>query len=125
VHLLFDLDGTLTDSRDGISRSIRHAMATVGHELPADADLTFCLGPPLATSFERLLRTSDAGLIDRAIAAYRGRFEEIGMFENAVYPAIPHVLDVLRAGGHTLHVATAKRVDYAHRILTGPPLLLY
>lgn len=110
-----DLDGTLTDPQIGITRCIRHAMERLGRELPRDADLTWCIGPPLQHSFEHLLGNVDDAA--RAIEYYRERFGEVGLFENEVYAGIPHALAALRASGQRVFVATSKPTVYASRII--------
>ncbi len=117
MHLLFDLDGTLTDSRDGITRCYRHALVELGYPVPADQDIAACIGPPLATAFATFLRTSDPDLIERAIALYRQRFASVGMFENRLYPGVTGMLQACVAMGHTLSVVTAKPTVYANPIL--------
>jgi len=114
--VLFDLDGTLTDPKLGITRSIQHALRKRGLPVP-DADaLAPCIGPPLEQSFrERFgLSPDDAR---SAVADYREYFEPHGMYENAVYPGIQELLAGLRAGGVRLAVATSKPTLYAERIL--------
>jgi phosphoglycolate phosphatase len=113
--ICFDLDGTLTDPKLGITRCIRHALMEVTGEAP-DADaLTWCIGPPLIGSFETLLAgNGDAAL---ALARYRERFGDVGLFENEVYPAIPETLAALTASGFRLFVATSKPTVYARRIV--------
>ena len=114
--VLFDLDGTLTDPKPGITRSIQHALRKRGLAVP-DADaLAPCIGPPLEQSFrERFgLAPDDAR---RAVADYREYFEPHGLYENAVYPGIPELLARLRANGVRLALATSKPTVYAARIL--------
>jgi phosphoglycolate phosphatase len=117
LDLLFDLDGTLTDSRPGIVRCIEHALTEVGVPSPGLDALTTYVGPPLPRSFATLLGTSDPKRIELAIASYRRRFEEVGMFENRLYPGIDAVLAELAGAGHRLHLVTAKPRVYAARIL--------
>lgn len=110
-----DLDGTLTNPELGITRCIRHALAKLGREVSDDVDLTWCIGPPLQGSFERLLGSKrDAAL---ALDIYRERFGEIGLFENTVYAGIPEALAALGAAGERLFVATSKPTVYAARII--------
>lgn len=110
-----DLDGTLTDPELGITRCIRHALAELGRTALDDTDLTWCIGPPLLGSFERLLGNKhDAAL---ALEIYRQRFGEIGLFENKVYGGIPKALTALGAAGDRLFVATSKPTVYAKRIV--------
>ena len=114
---LFDLDGTLTDPYPGITRSVRHAMETLGRPLPADVDLSWVIGPPLTHAFRKLLDTTDESFVAAAVAAYRERYGTIGLYENAVYPGIEPALDRLAEAGVELVLATSKVRVYAERIL--------
>ncbi|WP_374338780.1 HAD hydrolase-like protein [Leeia sp.] len=115
AHLLFDLDGTLTDPFEGITRSVQYAMQQLGFSAPPQAELGWVIGPPLRKSFPQLLGRDD--LTEAAIAAYRERYNQTGLFENQVYAGIPQALDQLTALGHTLYVVTAKPQQPAERIL--------
>ncbi len=118
MNLLFDLDGTLTDPELGITRSIQYALHKLGRsEQPPREALRRYIGPPLRRSFAELLDTRDESRLDAAMAAYRQRFADIGIFENAVYPEVPGGLATLCEGGHRLWVATAKPEVYARRII--------
>lgn len=113
--VLFDLDGTLTDSRPGIIASIQHALAALGRPVPPEASLLWCLGPPLRGSFVRLL--GGEAEADRAVALYRERFGAVGLYENRVYDGIPELLGQLSERGLRLAVATSKAEIYAQRIV--------
>lgn len=115
--VLFDLDGTLTDPKPGICGCIVHSLVSLGHEAPTFDELEWCIGPPLAGSFVRLLGTNDADVITRAIDYYRERFSTVGLFENRVYEGIPECLARLRQTGLKLYVATSKPHVFARRIL--------
>ena len=115
-HLLFDLDGTLTDNFEGISRSILHALASMGAARPNRADLRGCVGPPLRHSFARLLATDDSAQIERAVSHYRARYAETGWRENAVCEGMAEVVTAL-ASGATLHVCTSKPQPFAEKII--------
>jgi phosphoglycolate phosphatase len=117
MQLMFDLDGTLTDSRLGITRCIQHALTEAGVVVPPIEELTRYIGPPLPASFATLLGTSDAEQIEATIASYRRRFEDLGMFENSLYPGIAEMLVAFDAAGHEMDVVTAKPRAYALRIL--------
>jgi phosphoglycolate phosphatase len=114
--LLFDLDGTLTDSRPGIVRCLRHALERLGAPCPADDVLAGHIGASLRSTFTALLTGPTAGDVERAIALYRERYAATGLYENAVYPAIPEMLACL-AGQARLYVATQKFAPYAERIV--------
>ncbi|HEY1303871.1 MAG TPA: HAD hydrolase-like protein [Vicinamibacterales bacterium] len=117
MDLLFDLDGTLTDSAPGILRCFAHALARVGHP-GIDVPPHLAVGPPLYRVFEALLPLSSTALIERAIVAYRERYEEIGILENSPYPGVRDALTTLRSRGHQMKVVTMKPEPYAARVLT-------
>jgi phosphoglycolate phosphatase len=117
ANLLFDLDGTLTDPKIGISRCIQHALSALGHEPPDTDTLDWCIGPPLRHSLSRLLDATDEDLLEEAMHLYRQRFAEIGLFENRVYDGIPEVLAELRQRGCRLFLATSKPRIFAEQIL--------
>ncbi len=117
ISILFDLDGTLTDPLQGITRCICHAMAALDQPLPPQTDLRWCIGPPLKESFAILLESNDDHFTERALGIYRERFGSVGLFENKVYEGIPQALKSLQAAGHALFVATSKPKVYARRIV--------
>jgi phosphoglycolate phosphatase len=116
LTILLDLDGTLTDPREGITRCIQYALARLDRPVPEQDALLGCIGPPLHESFVDLL-DGDRVLADRAVALYRERFGEVGLFENALYPGILDALDTLAEQGRRLFVATSKPTVYARRIV--------
>ena len=114
--IFFDLDGTLTDPKPGITRSIQYALQRLDHPtIPTEDELTWCIGPPLRTSFVKLLGGDHSA--DRAVSLYRERFSDIGLYENRVYDGIGDVLTTLGASGHRLFVATSKAHVFADRII--------
>ena len=118
--VLFDLDGTLTDSRPGILRSTRHAFERLGEArgrpipLPEDSELGWMVGPPLRDSF---LKLAGAENVETLMEFYRERYRPIGIFENRVYDGVPAALESLRALGIRLFVATSKNQRDARTIL--------
>ena len=116
MHLFFDLDGTLTDSRPGIMRCFQHALGRLGREIPADSVLKDLVGPPLAHCFGTLLGRTDEALVEQAIAAYRERFVRVGMFESTLYPFVRETLDTLSTA-HPVYVVSVKPRVYAQQIL--------
>ena len=108
-HVFFDLDGTLTDSADGITRCLAHAVDSLGGKAPPPDDLARHIGSPLTDIFAGLLETDDPATLDSAILHYRERFDRVGFAENRVYDGVEELLDRLRARGYALYVATAKR----------------
>lgn len=119
MHLLIDLDGTLTDSRPGIVRCFHHALEELGASVPAESILARYIGSPLPIRecFAELLQTTDVSRVEQAVAAYRRRFEPIGMFENELYAGVKEALTVLQSTGARLHVVTAKPAVYAREII--------
>ncbi len=115
--ILFDLDGTLTDPRSGITRCIQHALKALGRVPSEEGELLWCIGPPLQSSFARLLETEDPALLNLAIARYRERFATIGLYENSLYAGVPEMLIGLREKGYHTYVATSKPRVFATRIL--------
>ena len=121
--IYFDLDGTLTDPKAGITRSIQYALGKLDSEIPREDDLTWCIGPPLRGSLAKLLGSDD--LADKALSLYRERFADIGIFENEIYPGIEDTLSVLTEQGRRLFVATSKASVYAERIIDHFKLRVY
>ena len=115
--LFFDLDGTLTDPREGITRCIQYGLEQIGRPFPPQEELVKYIGPPLRWTFPDLLGTDEPELVDAAIRHYRQRYADVGLFENVVYDGIPEVLDALHDDGFTLYVVTAKPTVYAERIV--------
>lgn len=117
LTLFFDLDGTLSDPSDGITRCIQHALKSLGRAYPPKAELVQFIGPPLRWTFPRLLGSEAPELIDQALAFYRERYGDVGLFENHVYPGVPELLDRLQGDGHPLYVVTSKPKVYTDRII--------
>lgn len=122
--LLFDLDGTLTDSQEGIFNSILYSLKRLEVPAPPSRELRSFIGPPLRDSYRRAFGFDDAQ-IDIAIATYREHYETKGKFENRVYEGIPPLLDHLRRGGYRLMVATSKPEKPANEILVHFGLAQY
>ena len=116
THLLFDLDGTLTESGPGIMNSARYALSQYGITDVADSTLRKFIGPPLMDSFQNMFGFSEEKARE-AMKKYREYFAEKGLFENSVYPEIRETLTELKARGKHLFVATSKPEIYTNRIL--------
>jgi len=114
--LLFDLDGTITDSQPGITRSAAYALERFGIHVEDPSTLKFFVGPPLRDSFmsHYSFSSDDA---DRAVAVYREYYSEKGIFENEVYDGIPQLLADLKENGKRIIMATSKPTVFAKRIL--------
>ena len=116
-NILFDLDGTLTEPALGITNCYRFALESLGLPAPAQSELLKFIGPPLRENFAGILGTTDAELIERAVALYRVRFARVGLYENGVYAGVREMLGELRAAGLRLFVATSKLTEYSVRVL--------
>lgn len=123
-YVFFDLDGTLTDSAEGITNSVAYALKRWNIEVEDKSSLKCFVGPPLAESFERFFGFSKAQALD-AVDEYRVYYSDKGIFENTVYPGIPELLGELRARGKRLILATSKPEHYARQILDHFDLLRY
>ncbi|MEO7050250.1 MAG: HAD hydrolase-like protein [Rhodanobacter sp.] len=117
---LFDLDGTLIDSEQGITACIRHALTRLELPLPPPAELRRWIGPPLRRSFAPLL-DHDADRIEAAVGHYHERFDTLGWREHAVYPGIEALIGLLRGAGHRLVVVTSKPRQHAEPIVAQLP----
>ena len=111
--LLFDLDGTLTDSTEGIVKCLEYALDRMGYEIPEDTNKF--LGPPLYTSFAEFCGMNEEQ-VNEAVRIFRERYSTVGLFENRVYDGVPEMLDRLKKGGKRIMVATSKPEVYAVRI---------
>ena len=112
MHVFFDLDGTLTDPKIGVTKSVAFALSRLGYSVPDLDDLTWVIGPALIDSFVRL-GVSDP---DQALLLYRERYADVGLFENSVYPGIIKALTMVAEAGYTASIATAKPHAYARKI---------
>lgn len=121
--VLFDLDGTLTDSGEGIINCATLALRHFGLPIPAYEDMRTFVGPPLRDSFIRFGVPADQA--DEAIRVYRSRYIPTGMFENTPYPGIRELLEALRAEDYTLYVATSKPEEMSVTILEKFDLAKY
>ena len=114
--VLFDLDGTLTDSGQGIVRSVQFALESLGVKPPPEEALLWCVGPPVRENLRRLLATSDSTLVERGVTLYLERYEKIGFRENRVYDGINEMLATLARRCRML-IVTTKLTESAQRIL--------
>lgn len=104
--VLFDLDGTLTDSGEGIINCATLALKHFGLPIPSLEEMRTFVGPPLSESFQRCGVREDQ--VEEAIQVYRSRYVPTGMFENTPYPGIRELLTTLKSQGYMLYVATSK-----------------
>lgn len=123
-YILFDLDGTLTDPKLGITSSVQYALRALGIEEPSLDKLEPFIGPPLADSFREFYGL-DEGQIETAIAKYRERFNDRGIYENEIYPGIAEMLAALKASGKKLSIASSKPTQFVERILDYFDIRIY
>lgn len=121
--ILFDLDGTLTDSGEGIINCAALALEHFGLPVPPREQMRVFVGPPLRDSFIRHGVPEDKA--EEAIAVYRSRYIPIGKYENTPYPGIRELLETLQSRGHKLYVATSKPEGMSKDILEHFDLAKY
>ena len=121
--ILFDLDGTLTDSGEGIINCAILALKYFGCPIPSREEMRVFVGPPLHESFIRHGVPADQA--EEAIRIYRSRYIPIGAYENTPYPGIRELLETLKAKGHKLYVATSKPEEMSIKILEHFDLAKY
>ena len=116
TYILLDLDGTVTDSMEGITKSIRYALKHFGIEVSDLNELRKFVGPPLKESLMEFCHFS-ADQAEEGIRKYRERFADTGIYENAVYPGMERLLQELNEAGKQVMLATGKPAYYAEKIL--------
>ncbi|MBQ9765327.1 MAG: HAD family hydrolase [Lachnospiraceae bacterium] len=123
-NIFFDLDGTLTDPKEGITKSVAYALEYYGIHVDDLDKLIDFIGPPLWDSFKDFYGFDDEKA-NEAVAKYRERFCDIGLYENAVYDGIEHMLSSLKDKGYRLAVATSKPTIYSKKIVKHFKLDVY
>lgn len=113
-YILFDLDGTLTNPKEGITKCVQYALRHFGIERGCD-ELTSFIGPPLKEKFIEYASLSEEDGV-KAVEVYRERFAPIGLFENEIYDGVTEMLDSLKKGGKILAIATSKPTVFAEKI---------
>lgn len=121
--ILFDLDGTLSDPLEGISRSINYALTHFGYEPLELSELAKYVGPPLDETFKEI--TGNEAECKALVAKYRERYGDIGYTENILYPGVAEVLLKMQAANVPIALCTSKRQDFAERILEMFELIHY
>ena len=121
--ILFDLDGTLTDSGEGIINCAILALEHFGLPVPSREAMRVFVGPPLHESF--IKHGVHADKAEEAVAVYRSRYIPVGKFENTPYPGIRELLETLKAEGYKLYVATSKPEQMSVDILEHFDLAKY
>ena len=114
-YILFDLDGTLTNPKEGITKCVQYALRHFGIERECE-ELTPFIGPPLKEQFMKYASLSEEEAIE-AVRIYRERFAPIGLFENEIYPGVLDMLKSLKEDGKILALATSKPTVFAEKIV--------
>ncbi|MDD5804471.1 HAD-IA family hydrolase [Blautia sp. HCP3S3_H10_1] len=109
--ILFDLDGTLTDSGEGITKSVQYALERIGKPEPDLQKLRVFVGPPLIEQFEEYAGI-DEKTARRAVEIYRERYAPIGIYENELYPGIEDMLAGLKNRGYKIGIASSKPENF-------------
>lgn len=122
--ILFDLDGTLTESGEGITKSVQYALEKLGQPEPDLKKLEVFVGPPLLQQFMKYAGLDEETAV-RAVEYYRERYTDIGIFENQVYPGVEDMLDKLRGKGYILAVASSKPERFVKKVLDHFDLTKY
>lgn len=115
-YILFDLDGTLTDPKEGITKSVQYALEKNGITPPSADELMCFIGPPLVESFQRFYGM-EKEQAEKATADYRERYGPIGLYENEIFEGIKEMLETLKNSGKKIGLATSKPTKFAMEIL--------
>ena len=115
-YILFDLDGTLTDPKEGITKSVQYALADFGIDEKNLDKLEVFIGPPLKESFIEFYDFNEQDAL-KAVDKYRERFVVTGIFENKIYKGIPELLKELHERGCKISIASSKPTVLVERIL--------
>ena len=122
--ILFDLDGTLTNPKEGITKCVKYAIEASGRQVPSLDELEIFIGPPLKEQFKSYLSTDDEEG-EFLLGKYRERFATVGIFENEIYPGIAGLLERLKNSGKKIALATSKPTVFAEKILFHFNILQY
>jgi phosphoglycolate phosphatase len=123
-HIIFDLDGTLSDPREGVYNAYYYAAAKLNLKIPDLNVLATLIGPPLQKGFADVFGLQGKE-IDEAVAAFREYYGERGLFENILYDGIRELLEELTQTGTPVYVATSKYESYAKRVLENFGILQF
>jgi len=115
--LIFDLDGTISDPFEGISKSVNYALEALDYKAVDPERVRSMIGPPLTEIFQYLIGDVSSQRMQMLVEKYRERYSSVGYAENVIYEEIPEIIAALSASGYTLGVCTSKRADYAMDIV--------
>jgi phosphoglycolate phosphatase len=116
-HLIFDLDGTISDPAVGICRSMNYALTHFGYAEIRDAEVSAFIGPPIDVTFRALTQSDSHQHIAALVTRFRERYSDVGYSENSLYAGIEDALKGLLERGARLGLCTSKRSDFAEKIL--------
>lgn len=123
-YILFDLDGTITNPKSGITKSVAYALEKFGIFVENLEELRVFIGPPLRNSFREFYGLGEVEA-EQAVAYYREYYQEQGIFDCFLYPGIPELLQKLKAQGRKVILATSKPTEYAIQLLEHFQLIDY
>jgi phosphoglycolate phosphatase len=116
-NILFDLDGTISDSREGVVGCFQHTLKELTGSHPEESVIMNLIGIPIRTIFCELLQTDDEYLITKAIMIYRDKYMEIGITGNSVYPGIAELLSTLNKTGYRIYIVTMKNSRDSEKVI--------
>lgn len=116
-NILFDLDGTITDSSLGITKSVKYALEKKGINVASLDELKIFIGPPLSKMFIKYMNLETEEQGREMVALYREYYKDIGIYENTLYDGIKETLKTLKEKGYRLFVATSKPTVFSEEIL--------
>lgn len=123
-NVLFDVDGTIVASEEGVIKSIEYALNKLGiYNYQREVLIKF-LGPPLSDSFMKYFNMTEDNA-EKAVSFYRERYTDIGIYESTVYDGIPELLKSLKSNGVRLYTASSKPEKYVEKILKKTGLYDY
>ncbi len=118
-NILFDLDGTIIDTKEGIISSLLYALKELGFdEIPEADDLFWCIGPPLQESFSILLNTKEKAKVDEGVRLYRVNYNKKGIYQFKLYDGIVETIKQLNQKGLNTYIATSKPKIMAEKIIS-------
>jgi len=115
-YYLFDLDGTLTDPKVGIVKSVIYSLESFGISVDDPESLTAFIGPPIRQSFRSFCNFDDEN-VEKAVKKFRERYLDVGIYENVMYDGVDRMLQALTEIGKTLIIATSKPIHQAKTVL--------
>lgn len=115
-NLLFDLDGTIINSREGIFRCLSYALTEAGYPKPSESRMKKCIGPPLTTSLREVFGVPEEQLWE-VIGVYRSRYDAKGIYECSLYPGIEDCLRSLKKKGYGIFLASSKNERACRKIM--------